>query len=588
MSFYLYQADAFNNQSGQSKSISTLSGNVVTATTTWFGGARPEVGEVLRLTGTSFNDGWYTIIQLDPAGAGGRPASFDNIAVEPSLTAESGSGTAALITNQTTKIGSVAADKFLSGNRIRIAESGATSFETSDVQLNDRVMVRSTPDTPMDGVTGNDGAWFVNKVDSFYQLTVRNLTGSPDLAVISAANSTLDIVQGGHTISAIDEFYSTFSDLESKTVPLPHPTIFGSHFGAGPITNFIQKSNYGSNKERTLYECEGLNRLSIEHDDSRTAEFTIEKECLLNKNTTSLGVFLFSSPTTLINIINIGDSPGNRAAGRFGSYVAGFNLDSTIGRRSVRTDVRASMWDNGSRDLVFLSDCNISGSVVSASSWVHPAQGFTGGLNEAVSYNAAEGAGAGFGVSGVGLDQANFLVQDQVSAGFLASGAVVTELLKSDVVPTPMALAFGAVTFKNPREDYDLADLITNFAGTSTKLYTWNPRFVERTTQATVASPIANLLISIFDVNETTGGESEISGSPFLTDSNGRIGASGEGIDLTRSTRAPAGTTEFNQRILIEGPAIVPVNQIITMRAKLDFDFPVDLVQTDFEGEFNI
>jgi hypothetical protein len=85
--------------------------------------------------------------------------------------------------------------------------------------------------------------------------------------------------------------------------------------------------------------------------------------------------------------------------------------------------------------------------------------------------------------------------------------------------------------------------------------------------------------------------DGEVTGSPFTTDANGQLN-SGAGVQMTRWHSLFAFGVQldlpYHQRVVVEGANYRSQNFPITMRAALDYDHPVDVQQTDFEGEMNV
>ena len=63
----------------------------------------------------------------------------------------------------------------------------------------------------------------------------------------------------------------------------------------------------------------------------------------------------------------------------------------------------------------------------------------------------------------------------------------------------------------------------------------------------------------------------------------------GHGIDLRRGLALPlAANTLLSHRMIVEGAGYRRIDSYFTMRApKINFDLPVDILRTDFEGEFS-
>jgi len=214
-----------------------------------------------------------------------------------------------------------------------------------------------------------------------------------------------------------------------------------------------------------------------------------------------------------------------------------------------------------------------------------------------------------------GVDWQNVNIAKNANYSYMFAGGQpiipVEGILKGNQSPNKLwAMAGPTLLVLNPREDYHLSnDLIHSinptFRGGSSKLYTWNPRFVERDPSGTESpSPIQGLKVQIIAINETYPGNYTDLGT-FTTAASGKlegIETDRDGINLERHFYGYQNIPSigwllldmvFSHRIIVEGRDVNtgqrfrPINEVITMRAKLDYDFPVDVLQTDFEGELN-
>lgn len=79
--------------------------------------------------------------------------------------------------------------------------------------------------------------------------------------------------------------------------------------------------------------------------------------------------------------------------------------------------------------------------------------------------------------------------------------------------------------------------------------------------------------------------EREESGSPYTSDSNGRINT--DGVDLEVGVSYKLAQFHRQHRVTISGPDTRQVIQIIRVASKQDFDFAMDLLAPDLEGELS-
>jgi hypothetical protein len=177
---------------------------------------------------------------------------------------------------------------------------------------------------------------------------------------------------------------------------------------------------------------------------------------------------------------------------------------------------------------------------------------------------------------------------------FVAFGsAVIAEILVSDDCYFPRWYLFGVpmLTFRDPQEDYLAAELVAYSDATSLASidYSWRPRFVQLDLTGAVPIPIPGLTVRGYQYYEgDLGSEWEVSGSPWTTDAQGRING-GLAVPLLARTDVYDGArtqdVEVVTRFTVEGAGYRFVNQLLKMRAPLDYDVRVQLLETDFEGE---
>jgi hypothetical protein len=272
-----------------------------------------------------------------------------------------------------------------------------------------------------------------------------------------------------------------------------------------------------------------------------------------------------------------------------GSVVVGSGVSAT---NQVSKSYGSAWWPtkllSGPNDSIWVS------SLVRNSLTQPGALGGTGGFIESVIQYGGDGVAS----LGAGLDARNILVAQSDSSATLANitSATIEGVLLSDLSFLPAyQLSNTILTILNPRDDYtgaELFDLLTFKTGTGYVYYTWNPTFVERDELGLEGDPIQGLTVRWFDKNALTG-EAENAASPLVTDANGQLNA-GAGIDFIRWQSLYAGSpffTQFDvpytQRIIVEGSNYRAQNYYTVMSQKLVYRHPVDVQQTDFEGEIN-
>lgn len=299
-----------------------------------------------------------------------------------------------------------------------------------------------------------------------------------------------------------------------------------------------------------------------------------------------------------------------------GTGSAGGFTDLVIGRRGTddRSPSRGSFW------MGFAPSGEAGHSIAMHGSWVvkQPAVQRNMGISPEVNLSIVEGgwffpqtaAGGGFWRGGIYINTsfglASLATPELLEDLSLAFGtAAVLTFIGSSGSLVPISDFFlgddygtagvaytgvgSFVEFRDPKEDYPLSRLVSAaaIAGEYEKRYTWNPRFVERNEVGLAGSPLQGLTVEIFDINETTSVETPISGSPFMTDAGGRINTSGVVLLRERQTALGVGTGDlYSQRVRVSGPRTRYTNEITTASSPVfDVDVPVDLSNTDFEGE---
>jgi hypothetical protein len=186
-------------------------------------------------------------------------------------------------------------------------------------------------------------------------------------------------------------------------------------------------------------------------------------------------------------------------------------------------------------------------------------------------------------------DVANLLDAGSGGAGVVTGVGSIEGLLKSADAPSPMwTLLNGTLTVIDPRENYVLAELFNiPSAGLGTIVYTFDPRFVERTSAGIDPVPIQGLTVRLWQ-KSTVLGEVEVPGSPFTTDASGRIvDGSGDPVRLTVATSfflVFQRDITATHRIHVSGANYRFVNAITDLRQKFEADFPIDTQQPPFEA----
>lgn len=557
MSWLIRQGDGNSALWGAPVSVTTFgAGGVITHGNL---GTRNAVGRTLEVL-SGVNAGVYVVTVR------GGPTSST---VVPAPTPGGGAGaTIATHSWSPTKQAAVAVTTFVSGTRIYAAGANFVNIFGAPCQKNDRVLIA--------GLGQNQGAWWIDNVVDANTIDVRPLNGQPALTTGPRTTETVQVVCGSHELIATDEanghpvFAALFGTVDATQ-------------GSGVVGDFFDYGPGASNYLMSWIFLTGIGMFRLHQTGATSSTISLPHWVMMNKQTGPQACVISSTgPTAGVSILQLGNTGGlDRYDARDSSAVIGFQIGlldrywSTDTYYKLRVKSYASLWrgiTTGYQEHPPNSE--LVGSIFSGS------QGLYSGLVEShVEWTTQ------FGIVWYGSpDTKNFLFSDSAALGTIQATVTIEGLLLSDAVTVPMIIAStGVVTLLNSREDYTTAMLFAS--GQGQVRYTWNPRFVERDATGQIGAPITGIVVRAWEVQESTGTETELTadGSPWTTDANGRING-GAGVDFLRDHTAN-GT--YHQRIVVEGGNYRAQNFPITMRAKLDYDHPVDVQQTDFEGETN-
>lgn len=550
---------------------------------TFSGATYTTCGRCLHVNGSLTNDGPYSVVAY---------VSTTRTLVKPPPNVEAGNSASLSSMNQ--------APEKLAATSINGATITATQIDTTTgtpidfgaagVQRNDRVILVNT-------ALGNDGVWFVSADPTTVGvLAVRPLNGGSGLAAGAETAGTIQVRVGQHAVIVTNEASPSFSGLfSSGTV---HATK-----GSGTISDYRYSEVTSTNAGATeIFSLIGINPIIIDQTLGGSSAWVSQDEIVLDANVASTGVKI--RPTNYtggVSSFQLGNQPGSDVASA-ASGSAHFNIyhfaenTTTFPYKQLATNMVGKMFGS------FLStvptgaqwwqDFTIGASIINGTFWA-PAFGSTtgGDIDTAIQYGTTP-----WNVFGPNVSASDLSITDSSEDSYMPFlGPVTIEGLKiSDSTYTPVFELYGPTitTIRNPRADYTGAELFycnTGWAGEGYVTYTWNPTFVERdVTGVAVGAPIQGLKIRIWDM-PSTGGSTELPSSPYTSDANGQLN-SGAGVDLKRwySHLTAQENVSYTQRIQIEGQNYRSQDYVITMRAKLDYDHPVDVQQTDFEGELNV
>jgi hypothetical protein len=585
MAIEFYQWDGVLPSVGQASLLTGLTGALIAVDTPGRPGV--DVGDVLVITDSTDIDGYYTCTEEITTDLKWRVVPVPTGSLD---------GRVRVLPGAAAKGGTDNISAFSASN---IIQADTATFVADGVQPRDRVIVSGSGGTQSAG--GNDGAWFVTDVISETRLRVGPLNG--ELGVVSGSGAgTVAIREGAIEINFVGETADQgFSTISSSAVPLTQLT-GTSDFASGTIHDYVIKEADFHNNERTFWTLRGVSRLInttsgfnfrskndivVSRRESGTAiQFKVGNVSMYVGTDDGYDRYAASSGSVWVGI-----NPTTEHGGSFisrGSYLdakpsSGFNMPQFAGSKA---------WDLGS---TILRPALISG---------------LGTLDSFIESSIIDGSILQLQQTGP-VDWKNLNMPNPRAANLAILGGsntlVTVEGLLKGSYPGKLWSLFG-IRFHllNPRSDYHIFnDIISQlqFSGlTGTyseayKMYTWNPRFVERDFAGAIGpSPIQGLKVSLWQIDEL-GVFGEVFVGTYTTNASGRltgIESDRDGINLIAQWLLYYGghiTVGYSYRIRIEGTdtvtgqAFKAVNELIEMRSAVEVDFPVDILQVDFEGE---
>lgn len=540
------------------------------------------VGDVVKVAGNPVpaNDGIYLVAALI---TGTRV--FD--VAEGGIATAAGGGTVTWYSNESATLqASVAITNFLAGS---VIEAVGANFLTAGVRKGDTAFV-------LGAGTTLSGLWRVVEVLSATQIRVAGASKGKTAFGASAGAGTVEVKGGSWLMTVTDEAAPTWALARSGAT--------GPDGSVG--ADFITQRALGD--RLTLFLTHGLRRVTFVHTVNAATVWVSEREVVIADRADAVtGEFRYGSGSSPGDLVRIGRAGSDRYGADFASSWIGWRPNVGASSPGPADSLGCSIFGSavhaisatGAGSFGTGNEGSFVASLIDGYQAIAP--GGTGAVAGAVFTGTIESCinrSSGFSVALFGAPDSydNWLVTESGTAGVTISvTGFVQGLLASVDVATPFfQLLDSFVTVLNPRADYALSELFSIFSGEGYLDYTWAPRFVER--GAGVPIPIAGLSVRLFSIDEATLVETELGSSPFTTDVNGRIPASGpgasllgSGVDLNRGRSEPLGVeTLFSHRVIVEGAGYRRLDAVFTMRAaKIDFDLPIDILRTDYEGELS-
>ncbi len=537
-----------------------------TNTITWTGNlAQGFPGRVMQLRGTPLNgDGNYMVVeQISNTSARIQPTPPNNAGVV------SGTVLPLAATTATNRIhNALAVTGYPATNRIQAVGVG--------------VGVKPLDHVALAPLQTNEGNYLIEAVIGNNEIQV---FGNPLTAAAPAAD-TVTVRSARHELHFIDETAATMA------LAVAGATIFQANFGA--VADYITETVHSTTLPiGRQYDFRGILQARLRNtDDSTDVLLTALNEIWVNAQSDEYDLHFFGEGTpTVEHAIVLGARTGDTLSGHDGCQFFGcvpFWSTSGLSDNETVSKIRASsikgtaLWKLPDGSEIVESVIDVHGSIS-----MPGLQGAT--MTDMVMETVTFIGNIPPLILGPGLQATNLNMRAAIN-GLLngATGATIEGLLRSSdgTAALYLVIASTGVVFLNPRADYDLTVLCTSFPGANaSKRYTYNPRFVSRSGAGTPGDPIAGLEVRIYDVNETTQVETEISGSPLTTNASGRLPSLPDLVRQNQVGGFPAVTTDYSQRLRVQGNGFRAIDQVITQTAKFEGDVAVDFLATDYEGE---
>ena len=533
-----------------SRAIASVVGQVITFTSSVPTNAA--VGRLLRIYSSATNDGHYTITAV--AGL--------TVTVAESINASGASGRGVCNDYGPERVVANTIDSFPDTNTIVV--SGA-QLVSSGVLRGDRFGIY--------GDAANDGSWFVDKViDEDTATLVDDSLASGQLTASGASAGSVRITAGYGKLTVTDE-----------------ATLSWEIIGTSGFAFLDDRQPIGPKLE--LVRVPTLRTIEIAQTGATSSTWTSTKEVVApyrSADDTARIYWTFTGASALQSTVELGVSGADTYSYADPSYWFGGSYQVETGKVTAATLHKTHLFGGVLHDCLNMNpgqDSIFRSAALYDSAMVFPGpNGTTGG--ELTNVSQCSNTGGGIVTFTDDAIYKDFFLIDTSAQGVLVAAAtiVISELFLGDGNFTPaFFVALATVKIRDPKEDYALAELFNLISGTGQIEYTWDPRFVSRDRTGLTGNPISGLKVHVYEVNEDTSAESEISGSPFTAGADGRISTD---IYLTaRRQTSAVSKVEYSQRIVTSGRGYRTMNQVIKMSAPFSGDIAIDYLQTDFEGE---
>jgi len=448
-------------------------------------------------------------------------------------------------------------------------QAAGANFVTNGTRPGDRVGIY--------GDANNNGSYYITRVLDEDRAWVASRALAANPLVVAAATGTLVVYDGFGDLRITDEAAVSWTSIR---------TAFPALVESETILTQL-----------TLQRIRAIRNIEIEQTGATSTEWVSEDEIVIHTRADSLSMPLRHLDTGRIALqssLRLGRPGADDYSFSFGSAwfpapsVSSLDLApgifDTLRLRAFGSLLYLSA---GSADLGYLGQ--LVGCVWKRGGPIIPGLSATAGENK-VLQNAMGGAPIVYYDDVTIRDL--FIGYGTGSAVIaVAESPIIADFrLADDAFDPPWRLQLvDMVRFRDPKEDYPLAELTSYADATSLALveYGWFPRFVRLDPTGTTPIPVAGLTVHVYETAVGGPAEIEVAGSPWVTDAQGRING---GIPVYLKARGdvyvpPRTSYEYVQRFTVEGPRVRFINDLVKMRAPLDVDIRVQLMETDFEGE---
>ncbi len=547
------------------------------------------VGDILRVRGSTTNDGDYTVESLVTQT---RIFKF----AEKVITTEGGVGTCDHFHAESTVLqASTAVTQFLAGGILEA--TGASFITTAKVQVGDVARVLGHP------TAARNGHYRITEVISNTQIRVAGATRGVTTPGALGGGGTVVVKVGSWRLDILNEASPSWSAINVAGNVGPD-TMLGSDL---VVNNGLVPRKAGSPIQ--VWMLRGLVNVTIDHTNATASNWISERELVYLKRHEDAveGKIILKSGATATtggDTIRLGLSGVDKYSTSRGSYWFGIvpqGVSTNPGPDgSLAVKLYGSVISGASSILQSGNAGELIASLVDGSPIGFPGPLTAGAVYTGRLQNSISTESNGFALmsSGVPFSYENVTVTGGLPGVLIGViGGVIQGLTFGGAVTTPIFQILSSdITVLNPREQYTLSQLFQVFSAPPSvgRLhYTWSPRFVERGGGAIPSAvPVQNLQVRVFSINEATGAETELPNSPYTTSAAGTIGPTGpgattigHGVDLERGFALFTGNTDFSHRVIVEGAGFHRINQVFQMKAaKINFDFPMVLESFPYEG----